>query len=373
MRQMAIRSSGRSQRRCSDDELVRLVLAGDKASFGVLLERHWSMVLTLCTRLARRPDVAADAAQEAAIEALVNLDRLRNPQRFGAWWSGIALNVTRRWLRDEAQSRRLLEGHELVDAASGPEDAVVQAELVDYVRDAVAALPAGQQEAIRLYYFEERSGLEVAEALGTTQGAVKTRLSKARDRLSRQLADPLEVHKMPSRPEFVPMSVVDARREAPGQSGIRRHVIVLREVGGDRELPIFVGSFEGMAVAVHLEGTSLPRPMTYALAQSLIQTLGARLTEVRVTRLIDETFYAEIEVQGSGGTARLDARPSDGINLALLCDATITVDPQVLQDSVAACRDWPSRDFTDGAAEIAADALAMTAWRPTPPEDEASR
>jgi RNA polymerase sigma factor (sigma-70 family) len=370
---MRTRGSRLVEEQSSDDELVGLARAGDKASFGELLERYWPMVVTLCTRLAKRPDVAADAAQEAAIEALVNLDRLRNPARFGPWWAGIALNVTRRWLRDESRSRALVDGRELVDPALGPEDVVVRAELADCVRDAVAALPAGQREAIRLYYFEERSGLEVAEAAETTEGAVKTRLAKARDRLSRQLAGPLEVHKMPSRLEFVPMSVVDARREATEQGELRRHVIVLREVGGDRELPIFVGPFEGMAAAVHLEGISLPRPMTYALAQSLIKSLGARLTEVRITRLLDQTFYAEIEVEGPGGIARLDARPSDGINLALLCDAAITVDSQVLQESAAACRDWPSEAFTDGAAEIAADALALTAWRPPPPDDEGSR
>jgi RNA polymerase sigma factor (sigma-70 family) len=360
-----MRASGWAQQQRSDDELVRLTLTGDKASFGVLVERHWPMVVTLCARLAMRPEVAADAAQEAAIEALVNLDRLRNPLRFGAWWAGIALNVTRRWLRDEARVRTPIDGRELVDVALGPEDVVVRAELAADVRDAVTTLPPGQREAIRLYYFEERSALEVAAAVGTTPGAVKTRLAKARDRLSRQLADPLEVHKMPSQPDLVPMSVVDARREAPGQTGIRRHVIVLREVDGDRELPIFVGPFEGMAAAVHLERTSLPRPMTYALAQTLIRTLGARLTEVRVTSLIDQTFYAEIEVQGPGGTARLDARPSDGINLALLCNAPITVDAQVLQQSAVTCPDWPSQAFTDGAAAIAADALAFTAWRPT--------
>jgi RNA polymerase sigma factor (sigma-70 family) len=368
---MRRRASRQARQRCSDDELVRLALSGDKASFGVLLERYLPMVVTLCTRLAGRPDVAADAAQEAAIEALVNLDRLRNQMRFGAWWAGIALNVTRRWLREETRFRELDAGRELVEAASGPEDVVIRAELVDHIRDAVAALPPGQQEAIRLYYFEERSALEVANAVGTTHGAVKTRLAKARNRLSRQVADPLEVQKMPSRPELVPMSVVDARREAPGQGDIRRHVLVLREIGGDRELPIFVGPFEGMAAAVHLEGTSLPRPMTYTLAQTLIRTLGARLTEVRVTNLIDQTFYAEIDVQGPGGTARLDARPSDGINLALLCDAPITVDPQVIEQSAATCTEWPSQAFTDGAADIAADALAITAWRP-PPEDSPS-
>jgi RNA polymerase sigma factor (sigma-70 family) len=371
MRGMGWQAAAGSNAWRSDDELVRLALAGDKTSFGALVQRHWSMVVTVCTRLAKRPDAAADAAQEAAIEALLSLETLRRPGRFGAWWCGIALNLTRRWLRDEARIRGLESAGEPSDEALGPEDVALRAELIEQVREALAALPPGQQEAVRLYYFEERSGLEVARAIGTTAGAVKTRLAKARGRLSHQLADQGEVRMSP-RADRVPMVVVDARREAEASHGLRRHVIVLREVNGDRELPIFVGPFEGMAAAVHLEGTQLPRPMTYVLARSLIDAFGAQLTEVCVTHLVDGTFYAEVTVNGPSGVARLDARPSDGINLALLCRANITVDTEVLEQSDSVCRDWPSEAFTDGTTEIAAEARALADLRPAQPEDPTS-
>ncbi len=58
------------------------------------------MALALVTRLLGSADEAADVVQEAAVTALVGLDRLRSPDRFGAWFAGIALNVGRRWLRD---------------------------------------------------------------------------------------------------------------------------------------------------------------------------------------------------------------------------------------------------------------------------------
>ena len=64
-----------------------------------LLRRHWSIAVLLAGRVLGSPDLARDAAQEAAVAAMTDLERLRSPDRFGAWFCGIALNVSRRWRR----------------------------------------------------------------------------------------------------------------------------------------------------------------------------------------------------------------------------------------------------------------------------------
>ncbi len=83
----------------SDAELVLSALSGDRDSFGHLVARHRDLLLAMCRRVLGQGGAAEDAAQEAVLEAMVNLDRLEKPDSFGAWLSGIGLNVCRRWLR----------------------------------------------------------------------------------------------------------------------------------------------------------------------------------------------------------------------------------------------------------------------------------
>jgi DNA-directed RNA polymerase specialized sigma24 family protein len=85
-----------------DAELVAAALAGGgRDAFAGLVRRHWPAAVALAHRVLGSPDLATDAAQEAAIAALVSLDRLREPDRFGAWYCGITLNVARRWARQQ--------------------------------------------------------------------------------------------------------------------------------------------------------------------------------------------------------------------------------------------------------------------------------
>ncbi len=81
-----------------DGALVRAAQTGDKGAFATLLARHWPLLLALCRRAVDDPMLAEDAAQEAALQSLLNLDRLRHPDRFGPWLGGIGLNVCRRWV-----------------------------------------------------------------------------------------------------------------------------------------------------------------------------------------------------------------------------------------------------------------------------------
>ncbi len=109
--------------------------------------------------------------------------------------------------------------------------------------------------------------------------------------------------------------------------------MILEEVGGDRRFAIWIGQAEGEALAVALEQVELPRPMTYTLTASLIEASGSRIEDVRIARLADNTFFAEIVLAGPEGRQVIDARPSDALNLAVRLGTPIHAAATVIEQA----------------------------------------
>ena len=108
-------------------------------------------------------------------------------------------------------------------------------------------------------------------------------------------------------------------------------VVVLKERGGNRMLPIIIGISEVTAIKMKISGIQPPRPLTHDLLRSLITQLGATLTRVVINKLEFNTFFAKLVVQTKDGALEeVDARPSDSIALALRADAPIFVADEVL-------------------------------------------
>jgi uncharacterized protein len=110
-------------------------------------------------------------------------------------------------------------------------------------------------------------------------------------------------------------------------------IIVLKDVDSDLVLPIWVGIFEANAIALELEKTATPRPMTHDLLRNLARGLNAEVRKVVVSEMRDDTYYAVIWMVQGGEVVALDARPSDAIALALRWDCPIYVSRVVLESS----------------------------------------
>ena len=331
----------------TDLELVRAARRGDRAAFGSLIERHRPLVLRLCRRLLGSSGLAEDAAQEAVLIAWLNLDSLERPGRFGAWLAGIGLHVARQWLRVRARDAWSLEGllggrrlPEPVDWRSSPAERAEEAELTSAVRRALAILPPGQRSAVALFYLAGLTHRETAAALGIQPGAVKTRLHKARAALRRALwatwnehdeEEHMAAQTAASDRDLVDMHLEDVLRVPVAEPPGERSVLLLAEDQGERVLPIWVGQFEADATAILLVGAQTRRPLTFPFAARLLQAVGGALREVRISRLADETFYAEVVVETSQGVRTVDARPSDAIALALTTGAPIRAAANVLE------------------------------------------
>jgi len=108
-------------------------------------------------------------------------------------------------------------------------------------------------------------------------------------------------------------------------------VVVLKERGGNRFLPIIIGISEVTAIKMKVSGIQPPRPLTHDLFKDTLAQLGARLARIVITKLEFNTFFAKLVLQTKDGELReVDARPSDSIAVALRADAPIFVAEEVL-------------------------------------------
>jgi bifunctional DNase/RNase len=120
------------------------------------------------------------------------------------------------------------------------------------------------------------------------------------------------------------LDVVGVRVEMPSNNPI----VLLRERGGDRYLPIWVGSPEASAIAFAQQGVVPPRPLTHDLLKDVIEALGRNLVEVRITEIRDSVFYAELAFDGG---LVVSSRSSDAIALALRVGCRIVGAEAVLE------------------------------------------
>jgi len=122
------------------------------------------------------------------------------------------------------------------------------------------------------------------------------------------------------------VDVIGVRVEMPSNNPI----VLLREVAGDRYLPIWIGAVEATAIAFAQQGVVPPRPLTHDLMKDLLDALGQELAEVQITDMKDGVFFATL-VLGSG--VEIGARPSDSIALALRTGSRIVCAEEVLDEA----------------------------------------
>ncbi len=339
-----------------DDELVAAALAGDTEAFAELVKRNRARVEAVVERMVG--EEAEDLVQEALLRAYLGLSQLRDPTRFGAWLCGIAVNLAKMRLRRRALETRRSAGPVLEE---GFEERV----LLRLVRDAVDVLPPGQRQVVLMHYVDDLSCEEIASLLGSSPGAVRVRLHRARQQLHDELAvlapkakPKEEIRMIEVRLQDV---VVRVAEDDPLKLVADRRIVLLKEQDGERLLPIWVGPPEGNALALHLTGEPTQRPMTSDLMAELVRVMGARVERVVVSSLREKTYYAVIAVAIDGRVDELDARPSDALNLAVRLGAPIFVADEVLEQSALLPGDIAAR--LDAEADWAEAELAPGEWR----------
>ncbi len=140
----------------------------------------------------------------------------------------------------------------------------------------------------------------------------------------------------------------------------QHRIVVLKETGSTRFLPIWIGPFEADAITIELQGVEVARPLTHDLLKAMIEKLDAEIVRVAITDLRNDTFYAEISLQVNGQRLQIDSRPSDAIALAVRARV-----PVLVADTVMDQAGITPEDDLEGSAPASAPEVADTA---APPE-----
>ena len=129
---------------------------------------------------------------------------------------------------------------------------------------------------------------------------------------------------------LIKVQLEGVRMEYPSQ----KPIILLKEVEGERFLPIWVGAFEASAIALELADFKTPRPMTHDLIISIIKELGAKVDFIAVTDIVNDTFYATLNlINLTEQTVPIDLRPSDAIAIAVRSKCPIFASKFVLENA----------------------------------------
>lgn len=171
----------------ADQEIITKVLAGDRNAFGVLIQRYSDPLYRHALGMTGSPDVAEDILQMSFIKAFQHLSEVRG--RFDAWVFRIVANGCKDWLKNIRRTHLSYEEDDQPTSYATPEEELDRTELRDDLDVALAQLPPSLREAFIMKHVEGRSYEEMADLLGTTVGALKMRVHRAREALQALLEE----------------------------------------------------------------------------------------------------------------------------------------------------------------------------------------
>ena len=115
----------------------------------------------------------------------------------------------------------------------------------------------------------------------------------------------------------------------------RSYAVILKELDGDRKLPVLVGAYEAQSIAMAMEYLETPRPLTHDLIVNLINGIEGKLSSVKITKLEDGVFFSILDIQSNTlGHREIDSRPSDALAVALRMHSPILVANDVMEEAI---------------------------------------
>ena len=170
-------------------ELIQRSRQGDRQAQEELVEAVQNRIYYHCRKMLKKEEDALDATQDVLLVMITSLDKLKESAAFWGWVNGITANRCRHLLTaphqewqipENEEGESLLDSLENLDESLVPEKALDDGETRRMMMELVDALPAEQRMCVLFYYYDEMSVKDIAQAMGTSEGTVKSRLNYAR-------------------------------------------------------------------------------------------------------------------------------------------------------------------------------------------------
>jgi bifunctional DNase/RNase len=139
----------------------------------------------------------------------------------------------------------------------------------------------------------------------------------------------------------------------------QQRIVILREVGAERYLPIWIGVYEAEAITIALQEVEVSRPLTHDLIRNIFNNLDAEVVRVEVVALREDTFYGNIVVEADSTSINIDSRPSDALALAVRTNVPIMVSRSVMDMAGIV----PEKDLQEEGEEDAAEEVESSEER----------
>ncbi len=119
----------------------------------------------------------------------------------------------------------------------------------------------------------------------------------------------------------------------------QHRIVILKDVDSDRFLPIWIGPYEAEAITVSLQELEVSRPLTHDLLRNVLEELGAEITQINITALKDDVFFAQIIMSANGREIEIDSRPSDALALSVRAHVPVFVSEDVMREAASVPED----------------------------------
>jgi bifunctional DNase/RNase len=113
----------------------------------------------------------------------------------------------------------------------------------------------------------------------------------------------------------------------------QHRIVMLRDVDGERRLPIWIGPCEAEAITIELQDVEIARPVTHDLLKNIIEEMGGTVSHILINELRDQVFYARLFVDMDGNMMEIDCRPSDAIAVAVRSKVPVFIDESVMDEA----------------------------------------
>lgn len=185
----------------NENELIKLILQGERDKFRIFVEKYQQMVLRTCMGFVHNKEDADDLTQEVFIQAYQSLPDFKMKSTFSTWLYRIAVNASLNKVRRSAGtsffqrlesffgSENKMAGQLTASDMDDPENIIIKQEHSQWLQKALDSLPENQRTAIVLSKYDDLSQKEIAEIMNTTEGAVEALLQRAKKNLREKLSE----------------------------------------------------------------------------------------------------------------------------------------------------------------------------------------